>query len=172
MDAPPQLSIVPFRHAPAGVADRRAQQRLAEAIQADGRVYLASALIDGEVWLRPCFVNFRTTDEDVLAILDVARELGDRLAQEPHERGSLAGRAQGDGGARRSSAGLPGDVGDLEPVPRAAAVRRHMEAKVLATEHVSWTSFVGLWVLWVWGELETRDSPRPSGSAARPRPVC
>ena len=35
----------------------------------------------------------------------------------------------------------------------AAAVRRHMESKVLATEHVSWTSFVGLWVLWVWGEL-------------------
>jgi DNA-binding MarR family transcriptional regulator len=35
----------------------------------------------------------------------------------------------------------------------AAAVRRHMEAKVLATERVSWTSFVALWVLWVWGEL-------------------
>jgi DNA-binding MarR family transcriptional regulator len=35
----------------------------------------------------------------------------------------------------------------------AAAVRRHMEAKVLATERLSWTSFVGLWVLWVWGEL-------------------
>jgi hypothetical protein len=31
------------------------------------------------VWLRPCFVNFRTTHEDVLAILDVARELGERL---------------------------------------------------------------------------------------------
>jgi DNA-binding MarR family transcriptional regulator len=35
----------------------------------------------------------------------------------------------------------------------AAAVRRHMEAKVLANDRVSWTSFVGLWVLWVWGEL-------------------
>jgi len=35
----------------------------------------------------------------------------------------------------------------------AAAVRRHMEAKVLATERMSWTSFVALWVLWVWGEL-------------------
>jgi MarR family transcriptional regulator, organic hydroperoxide resistance regulator len=35
----------------------------------------------------------------------------------------------------------------------AAAVRRHMEANVLAVERVSWTSFVGLWVLWVWGEL-------------------
>src|SRR3954454_18547175 len=75
-DAPPQLSIVPFRHAPAGVPLDVHNQRLADAIQADGRIYLASALVDGEVWLRPCFVNFRTTDEDVEAILDVARELG------------------------------------------------------------------------------------------------
>jgi DNA-binding MarR family transcriptional regulator len=35
----------------------------------------------------------------------------------------------------------------------AAAVRRHMEAKVLAAERLSWTAFVALWVLWVWGEL-------------------
>lgn len=80
MAEPPQLSIVPIRHAPAGVRDLDAHnEALAKAIQADGRVYLASALIDGDVWLRPCFVNFRTTDEDVLAILDVARELGERI---------------------------------------------------------------------------------------------
>lgn len=35
-----------------------------------------------------------------------------------------------------------------------AAIRRHLEAKVLAPDRLSWTSFVGLWVLWVWGELE------------------
>ena len=34
------------------------------------------------------------------------------------------------------------------------AIRRHMEAKVLSEDRLSWTSFVGLWVLWVWGELE------------------
>jgi aromatic-L-amino-acid decarboxylase len=82
MTAPPQLSIVPFRHVPAGVDVDDHNQRLAAAIQADGRVYLASALIDGEVWLRPCFVNFRTTHEDVLAVMEVARELGRRLAGE------------------------------------------------------------------------------------------
>ena len=38
------------------------------------------ALIDGDVWLRPCFVNFRTTEDDVLALIEVARELGERLA--------------------------------------------------------------------------------------------
>lgn len=81
MEAPPQLSIVPIRHAPSGVEPNAHNAALAEAIQADGRVYLASALIDGEVWLRPCFVNFRTTDDDVIALMDVARELGGRIAQ-------------------------------------------------------------------------------------------
>ena len=38
-----------------------------------------------------------------------------------------------------------------------AAIRRHMESKVLASDRLSWTSFVGLWVLWVWGEMEARD---------------
>jgi aromatic-L-amino-acid decarboxylase len=81
-DAPPQLSIVPLRHVPPGVEDLDAHnQALADAIQADGRVYLASALVDGSVWLRPCFVNYRTTDDDVLAVLDVAAELGERIAE-------------------------------------------------------------------------------------------
>jgi aromatic-L-amino-acid decarboxylase len=81
MGPPPQLSIVPFRHTPRGVTDLNDHNaRLARALLADGRVYLASALIDDEVYLRPCFVNFRTTEEDVLALIDVARELGERLA--------------------------------------------------------------------------------------------
>ena len=37
------------------------------------------------------------------------------------------------------------------------AVRRSMESKVLARDRLSWTSFVALWVLWVWGELESRE---------------
>jgi DNA-binding MarR family transcriptional regulator len=37
------------------------------------------------------------------------------------------------------------------------AIRRHMESRVLAPDRLSWTSFVGLWVLWVWGEMEARE---------------
>lgn len=37
------------------------------------------------------------------------------------------------------------------------AIRRHMEANVLAPDRLSWTSFVGLWVLWVWGEMEAHE---------------
>jgi MarR family transcriptional regulator, organic hydroperoxide resistance regulator len=38
----------------------------------------------------------------------------------------------------------------------ASAIRRHMEQQVLAPERLSWTAFVTLWVLWIWGEMETR----------------
>ncbi len=37
------------------------------------------------------------------------------------------------------------------------AIRRHMERTVLAPHRLSWTSFVALWVLWVWGEMESRE---------------
>jgi hypothetical protein len=33
------------------------------------------------VYLRPCIVNFRTSDDDVLALVDIAREVGDTLAR-------------------------------------------------------------------------------------------
>lgn len=37
------------------------------------------------------------------------------------------------------------------------AIRRYMEANVLAPDRLSWTAFTGLWVLWIWGEMETRE---------------
>lgn len=78
----PELSIVPFRHLPPGVADPDAHNlALAEALQADGRVYLASAVVDGRACLRPCVVNYRTTDDDVRALVEVALEVGARIAR-------------------------------------------------------------------------------------------
>ena len=78
---PPQLSIVPFRHVPAGVDDLDSHNaRLGVELQRDARVYVAPAAIDGRVYLRPCIVNFRTTDEDVAALIDIACEVGARLA--------------------------------------------------------------------------------------------
>jgi len=35
--------------------------------------------VDGHAVLRPCIVNFRTTDDDVRALVDVTRELGATL---------------------------------------------------------------------------------------------
>jgi MarR family transcriptional regulator, organic hydroperoxide resistance regulator len=38
----------------------------------------------------------------------------------------------------------------------ASAVRNHMERHVLADDELSWTGFTMLFVLWVWGEQESR----------------
>jgi aromatic-L-amino-acid/L-tryptophan decarboxylase len=64
---PPPLSIVPFRHIGGDARNREILRRL----QQGGDVWLSSATIDGRVHLRPCFVNYRTTDEDVHALIDL-----------------------------------------------------------------------------------------------------
>jgi aromatic-L-amino-acid decarboxylase len=78
----PMLSTVCFRHVPAGApADQLDDhnQRLASAMRRDGRVFLAPAVIDGRTCLRACFVNFRTTPDDVAQVVPVAAELGTEL---------------------------------------------------------------------------------------------
>jgi DNA-binding MarR family transcriptional regulator len=55
--------------------------------------------------------------------------------------------------------GLPLDFESLQAVSNiyraAAAVRRRAEREVLAEHSLSWGGFTILWVLWVWGEMET-----------------
>ena len=78
----PMLSTVCFRHVPTGVDDIDSHNlRLAREMQRDGRVFLAPAFVDGRACLRACFVNFRTTFEEVDLVLSVAGELGRRLAR-------------------------------------------------------------------------------------------
>jgi aromatic-L-amino-acid/L-tryptophan decarboxylase len=78
----PELSTVCFRHVPAGEVDLDAHNLLlAYAMQRDGRVYLASAVLDGHSCLRACFVNFRTTPDGVDQVLETARELGEAAAR-------------------------------------------------------------------------------------------
>jgi MarR family transcriptional regulator, organic hydroperoxide resistance regulator len=56
--------------------------------------------------------------------------------------------------------GLPIDPRAMAAVSNvfrvANAVRLHMERRVLGDDGISWTAFVVLWVLWVWGEQESR----------------
>ncbi len=76
------LSVVSFRRVPAhGDVDRH-NVRLAAAMQEDGRTFIASAAIDGQMWLRACLVNFRTTSADIRALVQVADEIGRRLEAE------------------------------------------------------------------------------------------
>src|SRR5438093_6425514 len=105
------------------------------------------------------------------------------LRELPNDRGRRARDPRGRPGARRTR-GAGGRMSDdgLLPAERriqqqlghlpldframwavsnvfrsSAAIRRHMEAKILAADRLSWTAFTGLWVLWIWGEMETRD---------------
>jgi DNA-binding MarR family transcriptional regulator len=38
----------------------------------------------------------------------------------------------------------------------AAAIRNHLERTVLAPHGLTWTGWVVLWVVWIWGDIETR----------------
>lgn len=76
----PQLSIVPIQYLPEGVADISAHNKqLCLEIVKDGRIYISPAVIDGEVWLRPCYTNFRTTKSDIDEMFSVIEELSARL---------------------------------------------------------------------------------------------
>jgi aromatic-L-amino-acid decarboxylase len=76
----PQLSAVCFRLVPPDPTTAVAHNAaLAAAIAADGRIVLAAATVDGVPCLRACIVNHRTTEDDVRTIVEVVRELGDRL---------------------------------------------------------------------------------------------
>ncbi|MBI1350246.1 MAG: aminotransferase class V-fold PLP-dependent enzyme [Actinomycetales bacterium] len=80
LPARPTLSTVPLRHIPQNCPDLDGHNRaLAAAIQVDGSSYVSPAVIDGEAWLRPCIMNFRTTTRDVDVFLGDVRRLGRRL---------------------------------------------------------------------------------------------
>ena len=75
----PSLSIVCFRHlAACGDIDQH-NMRLARAVAADGRIYLAPALVDGHTCLRVCFTNFRTDADHVRQILSVVEQVAATL---------------------------------------------------------------------------------------------
>jgi len=78
LTGPPTLSVVAFQHLPEDpAADVNAHNaRIARRLQRDGRVWVASAAVDGQVAIRPCFVNFRTTEPDVRALIDEVCEAG------------------------------------------------------------------------------------------------
>ncbi|MGC4112974.1 MAG: MarR family winged helix-turn-helix transcriptional regulator [Nocardioides sp.] len=43
------------------------------------------------------------------------------------------------------------------------AVRNHLERTVLAPYDLTWTSWVVLWVVWIWGDIESRHVAAEAG---------
>lgn len=81
--APVTLSVVCFRHAPAGLdagAVDDLQRAVASAVQAGGEAYLTSSVLGGRPVLRACILHRDTSEEDIAALVDVVRRAGRALA--------------------------------------------------------------------------------------------
>jgi glutamate/tyrosine decarboxylase-like PLP-dependent enzyme len=83
--AEPVLSIANFRYRPAGreLPDEeldRINRRIINRLVADGLFFLAPTVLKGRTCLRAAITNFRTREEDLLALLDEAARIGRELS--------------------------------------------------------------------------------------------
>ena len=79
----PILSLFTFRFAPTGVGDLDAlNQRLVDAINEDGRIYLTQTRVDGALVIRFQAGQFYTTEADVLGAFDIIIEIAAKLHKE------------------------------------------------------------------------------------------
>ena len=64
-------------------------------------------------------------------------------------------------------AGLPLDMPAMAVVQNvyraASTIRNHLERTVLAQHDLTWTGWVVLWVVWIWGDIETRHAAAEAG---------
>jgi glutamate/tyrosine decarboxylase-like PLP-dependent enzyme len=81
------LSIATFRFVPSDLAENRGMDAVAsyldtinrvivDRLQAEGEAFVSNAVIDGRYLLRACVVNFRTTEQDVAALIDIVKRVG------------------------------------------------------------------------------------------------
>lgn len=76
----PMLSLFSFRHAPEGVGDLDAHnQRLVNAINDDGRIYLTQTRVDGRFAIRFQVGQFETEEQDVADAFAVIAEIAASL---------------------------------------------------------------------------------------------
>lgn len=79
--APARLGVVAFRWAPPGLAERAADEvtrGLAEASLLDGWAFVSSTVLRGRPALRLCTLNPRTTDEEILQVVERLERLAVR----------------------------------------------------------------------------------------------
>ncbi len=85
------LSISTLRYVPSGLPadleEREAylntlNEKLLNALQKNGEVFLSNAVIKGKYCLRACIVNFRTSKKDIEEIIDIIVKEGRRVHEE------------------------------------------------------------------------------------------
>ncbi len=78
LPAVPELSVVCFRHVPAGLAGEALdahQDRLQAALEVSGDGWLTTTRLRGATWLRAGIVNYLSTEADIDRLLDTLRRL-------------------------------------------------------------------------------------------------
>ena len=78
----PQLSTVPFRRIPTRGSVDEHNSAIAKRMQQEGDAYITSAVVDGMTVLRPCITNFRTSADDVRALIEIVQRTGEELERE------------------------------------------------------------------------------------------
>jgi glutamate/tyrosine decarboxylase-like PLP-dependent enzyme len=84
MPAVPELSVVCFRHVPAGVGGEALdahQDRLQADLEASGDGWLTTTRLRGATWLRAGIVNYLSTEADIDRLLETLRRLADSSAR-------------------------------------------------------------------------------------------
>ena len=81
------LSITCFRYRHGPPSNDHAEsdslnRRLLELVQRDGAVFLTGTELAGRFVLRACIVNFRTTEQDVEALIEAVRTAGERVQEQ------------------------------------------------------------------------------------------
>ena len=80
------LSIANFRYRPSGVALPDAvldgiNRRIINRLVGEGTFFLAPTILKGRTALRVSITNFRTREEDLVALLDEAERIGRELSK-------------------------------------------------------------------------------------------
>ena len=82
----PELSVSLFRYAPPGQDANALNRKVVRLVHADGRIFLTSTTIDGQVWLRLAVLVFRTTKDTIDLALDVLNKAVEAVANGPTGR--------------------------------------------------------------------------------------
>ena len=78
----PKLNIVSLRYKPGGMTEEQIDafnDRLGEAVIADGRFLVGTSKMGARTIFRPAFSNWRTRTEDIDEFIEVLQDLGDNV---------------------------------------------------------------------------------------------
>jgi len=83
--APVELSIVCFRYVPGAMRDKEQKlndlnQRLIEKVQVGGEAFVSGTKLNGRTALRACVLHYATSEDDIEALVEIARRAGAALA--------------------------------------------------------------------------------------------